>query len=762
MQKLTFDSDTIALYHFDEGSGNEARSACGDPELTLRAKAAQWGERPGSGAVARFERREDDATVFVGPTNNDKLHLRPCTEAWTVEAWVRYRGPGGENRRGNTHAQICGAGDDEGFGLNGVRGGWYFGVGSGKGGGKLADGIAPCARFQGGLGKPPLRDPHHDTSGHMWPDQPLWQKVSTTRFIRDDAWHHIAWQFRYADQTHYYYVDGRLLNRIQFPNHRAPLREVVNDAENVGVPFTVGGFVHSQNPPFFLGHGNLNGEIAELRISRIPRYPVADRLSIVKKRGHSWNHLHFIAAKGLRYHDAFTTDAAEGTVRWSLAEGNLPEGMALDAKSGAISGCPTIETESCRAVLQAADESGHSDRHLIKVAVRPGRIITESLPPAFVRTAYEAPLVAEHFASPLSWIVVDGDLPEGLHLRTDTGCVVGAPASAVAGTAVFRVRVTDVQGACAERALTLRVLPGELAEIRPDAHTVFLYDWQGEKARLIPDVAGDKDLSLDWTNMGGDRRVRYPGRPGRFPQELGHGEHGFASLATNHDKHNLRTCPDEWTVEAWVRRGGPNICWGAGPGTNDPDDEYNGVWYGGIIPSPRFDYGHICGTYDTTEQGVWELYLSDEASPYAATSLGAGGVMAPGVHFFGAEPEQALKDLHPWKRPEGIVGDPAEAGIRDTEWHHVAWQYRAGDDLHELFLDGRLIWRMQSPDGRRLVNNRRHNAQFSVLTRINGYVIRGHGEDGAFSNHFNYRGRGNFFGQMGEIRVSNARRYRRE
>ena len=315
------------------------------------------------------------------------------------------------------------------------------------------------------------------------------------------------------------------------------------------------------------------------------------------------------------------------------------------------------------------------------------------------------------------------------------------------------MRVTDRRGVTAERTLTLRVLPEELAEIRPDEHTVFLYDWQGEKARLIPDVAGDPDLALDWTNMGGDRRVHYPGRRGRFPQEPGHGEHGFASLATNHDKHNLRTCPDEWTVEAWVRRGGPNIGWGSSdPGTNEPDDIYNGVWYGRIVPSPPFEYGHICGTYDTTEQGVWELVLSALDSP--------DGSMAPGVHFFGAESEQALKNLHPWKRVEGIVGDPAEAGIRDTEWHHIAWQYGFGDDLHELFLDGRLIWRMQSPDGRRLVNNREHNAQFSVFTRINGYVIRGHGADGAFSNHFNYRGWGNFFGQIGEIRLSNVRKYR--
>ena len=108
-------------------------------------------------------------------------------------------------------------------------------------------------------------------------------------------------------------------------------------------------------------------------------------------------------------------------------------------------------------------------------------------------------------------------------------------------------------------------------------------------------------------------------------------------------------------------------------------------------------------------------------------------------------------DLHPWKRPQGIVGTPAEAGIRDTEWHHVAWQYNYAENLHQLFLDGKLIWQMKSPDGRKLVNNRTHEAQFSISTRLKGYA--------KYGGAINYKGFGNFFGQIGEIRISNVRRY---
>ena len=116
------DPHTVALYHFDEGSGNHAHDAMGDPKLTLQAyEQALWGKRAGFGTTARFDRHNDH--LLIGPTNNDKLHLRTCVKEWTVEAWVRYTGPGGKDRanstavgNGYTFANICGT-DEEGAGL---------------------------------------------------------------------------------------------------------------------------------------------------------------------------------------------------------------------------------------------------------------------------------------------------------------------------------------------------------------------------------------------------------------------------------------------------------------------------------------------------------------------------------------------------------------------------------------------------------------------------------------------------------------------
>ena len=706
------DEHTVALYHFDEGSGNETRDALGDPELTLRAKQALWGARDGFGSTARFRRLADDANVFVGPVNNDKLHLRGCTAEWTIEAWIRYIGPGGEDA-GHTYANIAGT-EDEGFGLPvGVRGGWTFALHNRDG--KLADGITPVARF---MGSPRGKDPNHDTSGILFANaQHAGYTGAEPAQVTDHAWHHVAWQFRFGDQTHFFYLDGQLVRRIQLPFPGDQQGKIINDAVDVSVPFVIGGFLHSQDPPFHLKHGSFEGEIDELRISSILRYPVARELAIVRETlPEASLHLPFEVQLG--------ADAAEGNVVWRLIEGDLPRGLELDSNRGAIQGIPLEAVTDRKVTLGAQDSAGNRDTHTFAITAAHGEVVTKSLPPAFVDSSYRAGLEAAHIAEPVRWKVVSGALPEGMTLDGDTGFLTGAPTSPE--WLRFTVQATGANGIKLRRNLVLKVLPQEVQSFKPDASTVVLYDWQGPNGRLIEDRMGDDELTLTWTNMGGDRRVSWPGRAGRFPQFVGHGEHGFVITGTGNAKLDLKSCKNAWTVEAWVRRGGPFRAHG------DRLRKHN----------QPFEYGHIMGSYDDTERGVWELFLSDIDSP--------DGSMAPGVHFLGAEPDRALMDLHPWKRPQGVVGNPTDAGIRDTEWHHVAWQYSYADDLHQLFLDGKSIWSMQNPDGRRLINDRVHNAQFSVASRLDGYSKYGGG--------FNYLGFGHFFGQIGEIRISDVLR----
>ena len=733
------DEHTVALYHFDEGQGSEAHDACGDPELTLRAyKEGLWGSRPGFGSTARFDRQ--NAHLLIGPADNDKLELRTCTREWTIEAWVRYTGPGGKDRarnwpegQGYTFANICGS-DEEGCALaDGYRQGWIFYLRTAETGPEStrSDGLLPGARF---LGAHRGRDPNNDVGTAFWPGtSPGWLQEDRGRF-RDSGWHHVAWQFRYRDQTGFLYVDGRMTRKVQLPAPgRASTRIMANDADRCDIPFQVGGFLRPEHRDgwvpgdFGMTMYNLEGEIDELRISNVMRYPVADRLSIIRQKLPE-------AGLNLPYRVLLGTDAAAGRVSWELAAGSLPAGLALDPRGATVRGTPEQTVGDQEFVIRARDEAGATDEHTFSLAVVRGRLVTESLPPAFAGAAYRAGLTAGHMAGPLEWEVVSGTLPEGVSLDSNTGRLGGTAVDE--GSCRLSVRVTDAAGLEDRTELTLKVLPAALRVLDADEHTVVLYDWQGPGGRLIPErVSGDEELALTYTNMGGDRRVSWPGREGRFPQETGHGEHGYAVVGQGKESYprfegshrpdrrlDLKTCVEEWTVEAWVRRGGP---WQAF------DD----------VPLKRFDYGHVCGTYDSREQGIWELYLSELNAP--------GGGMAPGVHF--QSRDHTWKNLHPWMRPKGMVAPREEAGIDDTEWHHVAWQYSYAEDLHQLFLDGRPIWEMPNPDGRRLVNDRQHEAQFSVFSRLTGYTRYGGG--------FNYLGWGNFFGQIGEIRISDVRRY---
>lgn len=704
MKPFTVDSDTVALYHFDEGEGCEAHDACGDPTLTLRSREPLWTTHATFGSAVRFTRRNDDANVFVGPVNHDKLQLRTCTKEWTIEAWVRYTGTPGQDE-GHTYATIC-ATDEEGLSLpEGMRGGWTFALLTAE----HVDGLQPWARFIGPFWH---RHANVQTAARCSPVSADYRGESATT-ICDQNWHHVAWQFRYLDQTHFLFIDGELVWRFQRPRGCS----VINEPRNTCIPFLVGGFLHSQNPPYYLGYGSFEGNIDELRISSVMRYPVSDRLRIVRQTLPE-------ATIGGRYHIPLTTDGTAAS-RWQIVLGQLPKGITLDTTSGVLAGVPTCVADAADVRLRAVAEDGSTDEHDFSLVVRRGEIATNSLPLAFVDEAYRVTLQSRWLVEPVRWTIDDEALPEGFSFDAATGTLCGTPKA----TSLVDVTVAacDACGQTVTKTLTLRTVPKSLRHIVGDEHTVAMYDWQGPSGKFFRDVMGDDELTLTWTNMFGDIRTPRAGW-GRYPVCEGGGEWGFCGPQHN-AKLDLQTCTDAWTVEAWVRRGGPINHYGQ-----------------------PFDFGHICGTFDNSRRGVWELYLAYDGT--------ADGAMSPGVHFVDVAGDQHWMDLHPWKRRSGItletipgghIKDPRYLGIRDTEWHHVAWQYCYAENRHQLFLDGALIWQIADRDGRRPINTRQHEAQFSVGSRLSGYA--------RYGGEFNWLGWGNFFGQIGEIRISNVCRY---
>ena len=53
--------------------------------------------------------------------------------------------------------------------------------------------------------------------------------------------------------------------------------------------------------------------------------------------------------------------------------------------------------------MRAHDEAGATDAHTFRLAVERGRLVNESLLPAFAGAPYRAGLTAEHMAEPLAW-----------------------------------------------------------------------------------------------------------------------------------------------------------------------------------------------------------------------------------------------------------------------------------------------------------------------------------------------------------------------
>jgi hypothetical protein len=141
---------------------------------------------------------------------------------------------------------------------------------------------------------------------------------------------------------------------------------------------------------------------------------------------------------------------------WAVTAGALPDGLALDGATGAISGTPTTAVDAEITVEVTDSESGTASLALtISIANPPLSIVTEQLAAGFVGTAYDAMLEAFGGATPYTWAVTAGTLPDGLTLDSATGAISGTPTTV--GDAEITVEVTDADTATASAALTISI-----------------------------------------------------------------------------------------------------------------------------------------------------------------------------------------------------------------------------------------------------------------------------------------------------------------
>lgn len=158
--------------------------------------------------------------------------------------------------------------------------------------------------------------------------------------------------------------------------------------------------------------------------------------------------------------------AASGGIlpyEWSIASGALPDGLALDASSGCVSGTPS-STGAFSFVVRAVDAAvpAATDTCAFTIAVEPPPplgIITAWLPSGTAGQPYSGTLAASGGVPPRQWRISSGALPAGLGLVAASGAITGTPVAE--GVCTFTAEVSDarVPPVTATRELDIAVNP---------------------------------------------------------------------------------------------------------------------------------------------------------------------------------------------------------------------------------------------------------------------------------------------------------------
>ncbi|GEM_PF-745316 len=154
---------------------------------------------------------------------------------------------------------------------------------------------------------------------------------------------------------------------------------------------------------------------------------------------------------------------------WAIASGALPNGLTLNATSGSITGTATTPGNFLFTV-RVTDTASRTAQKPLAITVNPPplEIITTSLSSAVVRAAYSVQLTATGGASPYTWFVATGALPDGLTLNAATASITGTPLKA--GIFTFTVEVRDAQTRSARRDFAINVANQPLAIDRATAN----------------------------------------------------------------------------------------------------------------------------------------------------------------------------------------------------------------------------------------------------------------------------------------------------
>ena len=164
------------------------------------------------------------------------------------------------------------------------------------------------------------------------------------------------------------------------------------------------------------------------------------------------------------------TLAATGGVTsytWSVASGQLPQGLALDGASGVIAGTPSA-AGPFSFTIQVSDSSqptAQTDSRTLALTIGSMsqlQITTNALATASIQQSYQATMSATGGVAPYTWRLASGLLPLGLMLGAVSGDISGTPTET--GQFNITIEVTDSSQPSpqsATKAFTLSVAAGQ-------------------------------------------------------------------------------------------------------------------------------------------------------------------------------------------------------------------------------------------------------------------------------------------------------------
>ena len=151
-------------------------------------------------------------------------------------------------------------------------------------------------------------------------------------------------------------------------------------------------------------------------------------------------------ARTLPFTQTVQETGAGSAVTWSVISGQLPDGLALDGKTGTISGTPTSSAVVSSATIQAADAKANGSQSFFFEVFERLVINPAPLAAAHTNAPYSQSITGQGSSAIASWSIISGQLPPGLTLgnsqsSANVAIISGTPTQV--GSFSFTIQATD-------------------------------------------------------------------------------------------------------------------------------------------------------------------------------------------------------------------------------------------------------------------------------------------------------------------------------